>query len=133
MLLPNAISLDRLPKEKVIKGFDVGEHTAYTLAWSWNVRALLAYRSGDAESALECLKNSENNSPVTYAKALNLPLLALTQYRLGNKEAADQAMSSATQLFKQLRADEANKYHHDVMIAEVLFEEATKTIAGNSN
>jgi thiol-disulfide isomerase/thioredoxin len=131
LLLPDCIPLDQLPQSQVAAGFE-GEHTPYTLAWSWNVRALLAYRNGDAKNALKYLQESEKNQPVAYAKALNYPLSALIHHQLGDSKKANQALSAAGQFLKQLSASEASKYHHDVMIAGVIFDEANRAITGTA-
>lgn len=129
LLLPEAIPMDQLPLQQVTKGFD-GEHTAYTLAWSWNLQAIVAYRNGDAKLALECLEKSEKNSPVPYAKALNYTLSALAYQELGEDEKAEQAMKSASQYLERYRSEQATKYHHDVMIAEIMLQEAKSKISG---
>ena len=132
LLLPDSIPLDRLPQEVVAKGFE-GKHTPYTLAWSWNARALLAYRNGNAKLALKYLQESEKNQPVAYAKALNLPLFALVHHRLGNDAEAEESLKSAERLIQQLTASETSRYHHDVLIADLILDEAKETLLSKSN
>ena len=129
LLLPGVIPMDQLPQQEVANGFD-GEHTAYTLAWSWNLQAIVAYRNGNAELALECLKKSEKNSPVPYAKALNYTLFALAYQKLGQDEKAEQAVKAASQYVERYRSEQATKYHHDVMIAEIMLQEAKSEMSG---
>ena len=128
LLLPGYVSLNDLPQAKVEKGFSEKQED-YMLAWTYITRAILAYRNGDPELALKSLEESEKHRPVTYAKALNYPLLALVHQKLGNTAKANGSLTSAQRLLEQLTASETAKSHHDVLIAALFFDEAKAAIS----
>ena len=92
--------------------------------------AILALRNDDAEQMLDCLNKSESHSPTEFAKSLNSSLFAIAYHKLGKKEAANEALKNATEYFDQMRARNVVKYHHDILIAELLLQEARGLISG---
>ena len=127
LLVPDVIESDRLPVDTLVKSNDRAAS-----AWGWGVRALLAYRSGDSKAALEYLTKSNQLRPVDFARAANLPLLAMVQHELGDSTAASQALEAASTLLKRLEADETNNGHNDMLIGQILFREADAKINGES-
>lgn len=128
LLLPDVIPMKALPLEEVTQGFE-GENDDYTLSWSWNLQALVAYRNGDAELAIECLTKSGKHNPVPYARILNDAIFALAQHQLGETEKAKRAFQSASAGLARYRSEESTKYHHDVMIADIILTEAKQAFS----
>ena len=128
LLRPGFIESKQLPVEPLIKTTDQGGS-----AWDWSIRAMLAYRQGDAKSAVECVAKSDQLRPVDFARAANLPVLAMAQHELGNEAAASRALDEASQLLKKLEAIEANRGHNDLMIGQILLREANQTIKAETN
>jgi len=98
--------------------------------WFWGTRAMLAYRSGDADAAVKYVNQSEQHQPNDYAHAMNLTILAMAQHELQHPDEARIAVEEATQLIERLRAGDRN--HHDLLIAEILFREAEALIDGTT-
>jgi thiol-disulfide isomerase/thioredoxin len=128
LLVGDAIPMEQVPVEKLDAGLE-SANDAYAVAWGWGTRALVAYRNGDAKLALECLEKSTKHRPVPYAKALNDSLSALAHHQLGNKVKAEQSLESASRYVNRYRSDESTRYHHDVMIADILLQEAKQVMA----
>ena len=63
LLRPNSIDLGKLPGEILAKSLDDGTAPDWLVPWGFCSRALLAYRSGDAESAVKYMKRSEEHKP----------------------------------------------------------------------
>ena len=85
----------------------------------WATRALLAYRSDDAESAVEYVAKSEDNNPTYFSHAMNLAVLAMAQHELDHPDEAAAALAEASQLITRLRENPNNQGHHDLQIAEI--------------
>ena len=128
LLKPGAIDVADLPLDKLPMSIDATTAPAYLPPWFWATRALLAYRSGDAESAVTHVTLSEQYKPNDHAHALNLAVLAMAQHELKHPDEARIALEEASQLVTRLHA--ANKNHHDLLIAEILFREAETLING---
>ena len=128
LLKPNAIPLDRLPSRPFIDSLDNGTANAFQQPWFWGSRALLAYRRGDAESAVKYVTNSEKLGPVNFAHALNLVVLALAQHDLEQSDQAKNSLDEAFQYLESLKADPLKKTDHDFLIATILYREAKAKI-----
>jgi hypothetical protein len=129
LLVPGIFGPDDVPTETFVKSLDDSDRSL-SPAWGWGIRAMLAYRGGDAKSAVEYVKKSDQYRPIDFVRAANLPVLAMAQQQLGDEAAAKAALQQASQVLERLRADEANVGHHDLLIAELLFGEAEKQVKG---
>jgi WD40 repeat protein/Flp pilus assembly protein TadD len=134
---PTAESVDRAVKACLLRrgAIDVSELPLDTLptsldstapdwlpGWFWGTRAMLAYRSGDADLAVQYVNQSEQHKPTDYAHALNLAILAMAQHELQHPNEAHDAVEEAAQVIERLRTGDRN--HHDLLIAEILLQEA---------
>jgi tetratricopeptide (TPR) repeat protein len=124
LLRADAIDLAKLPGDLLEKSLDDGTVPEWLPPWGWGSRALLAYRRGDAESAVKYVAKSEENKPIDLTHALNLAVLAMAQHQLGKAGEAKTALEEASQLITRLKGDPGRKGDHDLLIAEILFHEA---------
>jgi predicted Zn-dependent protease len=130
LLRANSIDLTKLPGDRLGKLLDEGTATAAFQPWGWSARALLAYRSGDAESAVTYVTKSEESQPSKSAHAINLAVLAMAQHQLQHSDEAWKALEEASQLITRFKEDPNKKGDHDMLIAELLFREAESLIKG---
>lgn len=128
----NSIDLAKLPGDRLARMLDEGTAPDWLLTWGWCARALWAYRSGDAQSAVKHVAKSEECKPAETAHALNLAVLAMAQHQLRHPEEARRALDETSQLINRLQADDKIKGDHDLLIAQVLFREAEALINGKT-
>lgn len=124
LLRADSIDLAKLPDDRLAKSLDEGTVPDWLTPWAWGSRALLAYRRGDAESAVKYVAKSEQHTPLDTTHAMNLAVLAMAQHRLGNAIEAQAAFEEALQLITRLMGDPGIKGDHDLRIAEKLLNEA---------
>jgi tetratricopeptide (TPR) repeat protein len=124
LLRADSVDLAKLPGDLLAKSLDDGTVPEWLLPWGWGSRALLAYRHGDAESAVQYVAKSEEYKPIDVAHAMNLALVAMAQRQLGKAREAKTALEEASQLIIRLKGDPGRKGDHDLLIAEILFHEA---------
>ena len=93
---------------------------------------MLAYRSGDAESALSFANMSESFHPEDFDHALNLSILALAHHQLKQSEEAQNAYAEGIRIIQRLKEDPNNRISHDVLIPELLLGEAEAKINGTT-
>ncbi len=132
LLRANSIDLAKVPGDRLARSLEEGTGPDWFPPWGWATRALLAYRKGDAEAALEYVRKSEELKPAEFAHAMNLAVLAMAQHRLKHPEESRRALLEVSQVIKRLRADAQNNGEHDLLIAEILFREAETVIQGNT-
>jgi tetratricopeptide (TPR) repeat protein len=130
LLRHGAIDVADLPLDKLPMSLDEATAPTWLPPWFWATRALLAYRSGDAEGAVKFVTQSEAKAPNDRAHALNLAVLAMAQHDLKNVEAARATLGEASQVITKIQA--VDKNHHDVLIAEILFREAESLNNGSN-
>ena len=131
LLRPGAIDLTELPGDLLAQCLNDGTSPDGMRPWGWGSLALLAYRSGDAESAMKHITQSEQLKPENSAHAINLAVLALAQHQLKHPDEARKALDEASQVIRSLQAIDKN--HHDLLIAEILYREAEVTINGKTD
>jgi hypothetical protein len=124
-LVPDTLD-DKLPLDTFIKSVD--GPSAGGNAWSWSVRAMYAYRKGDAKSVIEYVEKSHALRHGEYVKAANLPIAAMAHHQLGNHQAATTAMKEAAQVLQRLEADQKSYGYEDLAIAQILYREAESKI-----
>lgn len=128
LLLPDAINLDTLPTQPFVDSLENGTATDFQQPWFWTARALLGYRTGDAEAAIKYATRSEEHSPTEVTRALTLSVLALAQHQQGNTDKATTALQEATQLLEKLQ-QKPGVFLADLQMAKVLHGEAKATLA----
>jgi hypothetical protein len=69
------------------------------------------------------------NNPDTFARPLNLSVLALAQHQFQHPDESRRALEEASQLINSPPADD-KKRHHDRQIAQILFREGEVLING---
>ncbi len=89
----------------------------------WGLRALLAYRGGDAQKALEYIqKGEEANGPVL-AKAQNLLIQAMAQHHLGKHDKAKESFTAATKLIDMAEGVPSLRAHADLLMTRLMTTE----------
>jgi hypothetical protein len=131
LLKPGAIDLSELPLDFLTMSLDETSVPDWLPPWFWSTRALLAYRSGDAKSAVENVTKSEQYQPTDHCHALNLPVLAMAEHELKHPDEARKALDEAGQLIERLQS--SDRTHHDLLIAEILFREAEAKLGGKED
>ncbi len=132
LLQAGVVDIADLPTAALTKPLDEGNAPKGIPPWGWATRALLAYRSGDVESAVKFVTRSEELTPPDFAHAMNLAVLALAQHQLQHPDEARKALEEASQLVIHLKDDSKNKGHHDLLIAQILLREAEAKITGKA-
>lgn len=130
LLLAKGFDLAALPSVTLTDALESGNHPEGFPPWGWASRALLAYRNGDAESAVKYVAKSEENKPKEFAHAMNLAVLALAQHELGHTDEARTTLAEIAQLMPRFKEDPKLNDYHDLLIAEILFREADGKING---
>jgi eukaryotic-like serine/threonine-protein kinase len=133
LLRPNVVDLGKLPAHKFTTSLDDGTVPDGFKSWGWCARALLAWRSGDARSAVKYVARSDELQPFDVTHLLNLAVLAMAQHQLRHPDEARQAFDEASQLITRLREDRGKKGDHDVLIAQILFREAEEMLGAKRN
>ena len=128
LLKPGAIDMTELPLDLLSMTLDEGKVPDHVQPWIWSTRALLAYRTGDAELAVKNVNQSEGFAPGDQCRALSLAVLAMAQHDLKHPEKARTALNEARQLLTKLQAN--NRHNHDTLIAEILLHEAEAKMNG---
>jgi tetratricopeptide (TPR) repeat protein len=130
LLRPEDFELAMLPVGKFAAPLDEGSAPDWFPVWAWGTRALLAYRSGDAESAAKYVARSEELKPNDFAHALNLAVLAMAQHQLRHLDEARRALKEAEQVTGRLQGEASNKGDSNLLIAQILLREAEALIHG---
>jgi tetratricopeptide (TPR) repeat protein len=120
----------KLPAAAFTQSLDDGTASEGLVAWAWGTRALVAYRSGNAEAAVKCIARSEEFRPADAAKALNLAVLAMAQHQLGDRDLAKTTLEELSQLVLRLQASDPSNENHDNLFARILLREAEAQVAG---
>ncbi len=134
LLVPGAIDLDQLPHTTLAKSLDEGTAPIGIASWLWCARSLVAYRSGDAESALAYAQKSEELDPSQMAQALILSIRASAHHQLDQLEESRDDVKHASEIIDGLVKSDPNLgHHHDVLMAKILLEEAKALIDGEAD
>jgi len=126
LLSRGAIDIADLPLDKIPMSLDEATAPDWLPPWFWGTRALLAYRSGDAEQTVKYVTQSESLMPNDFAHAMNMAVLAMAQHDLTRSDEARASLEEASQVITELQT--ANRNNHDLLIAEILFREAQMLI-----
>jgi WD40 repeat protein/tetratricopeptide (TPR) repeat protein len=132
LLRPDAIELAKLPVDKFAASLDEGTAPDWYPVWAWGTHALLAYRSGDAESAVKYVTRSEELKPDDMPHALNLAVLAMAQHQLQHPDEARLALAEAVELTDRPQSEAGSNGDFDLLIAQILLREAQTLINGKT-
>jgi tetratricopeptide (TPR) repeat protein len=133
LIWPGMIKVNQPHADRLAQLLDEGNESAEAKAKAWGTRALLAYRTGDDETAVKYIANSEQLKPHVLARPFNQAVLAMAHMELNHPDEAKAALAEATLLITQLNKDPDKKGHHDLLIAEILFREAEAKINGKKD
>ena len=108
LVLPHAVKTESLPTQPFIDDFNRYLDTTHAFWDPWGTQALLAYRSGDAKTALKHVGRSRNRpggNGVSDSQwtTLNLCVEALAHDDLGQKQQAREALDRARELLEEIR------------------------------
>ena len=130
LLLPNAVDMEKIPHDVFATALDEGTAHPGLLPWLWTSRSLVAFRLGDAESAIAYAEKSEQFDPHPRMKMFNASILALAHHRLGQLE------KSYTSLYRGRRIhggfidpDTGFPTAHDALMTGLLLDEATALLS----
>ena len=124
LLLPGSADLAKQFEKTIVDELEKGESPSGLLAFRWGLRGLLAFRDGDADQALEYLQKAEETNGTEFAKAQNLAIRALAEYKLGKLDESRASQMQAAKIIEQLKQEPANRSHADLLIAQILLREA---------
>ncbi len=124
LLRADSIDLDKLPVDTLASYLDTAAEPHWLRPYAWASRALLAYRRGDAESAVKYVDQSQQHEPNPLIHALNLIVRALALNQLGKSDEAGQAFKAAAEQVNRLEQNPQNKGNFDLLIAQILLREA---------
>jgi serine/threonine protein kinase/WD40 repeat protein/tetratricopeptide (TPR) repeat protein len=133
LLRASNIDLAKPFQEKLIKLIDGGKLSNDFLPWAWGSRALAEYRSGDFEASTQSSTKAEESNPNPLSHSINLAIRALAQQRLGHLDAARATREECAQSIKQLQSMGDNSIDHDLLIAQILLQEAETLTSGNGD
>ena len=123
LLLPATLDLAQLSAKPVTTSLEDGTPPSELLANRWGLNALLAYREGDANLALDCLKKAEESNVDDYAQAQNLVIQALAEQKLDRSDDALRSQQLAAKAIAKLEENPGSSGHRDLLIAQVLLRE----------
>jgi tetratricopeptide (TPR) repeat protein len=132
LLRPEAIELSKLPLDQFAASLDEGTAPDWYPVWAWGTQALLAYRGGDAASAVKYVTRSEDLMPGDLTHALNLAVLAMAQHQLQHPDEARRALAEAVELTDRPQSDAGSNGDFDLLIAQILLREAQALINGKT-
>ena len=132
LLRASGFDIAALPSGTLIEALASGNHPEWFPAWGWVTRALLAYRSGDADSAVKYVAKSEEHKPEQFTHAMSLAVLALAQHKLNHSDEARTALAEASRVITRLKENPGNIGHPDLLIADILRREAETLINGQT-
>lgn len=133
LLRPGIADLAKLSDDALAAGLDNQTAPEWLVPYAWGTRALLAYRTGAADSATQYIAKSELLEPNDLVRSFNQAVLAMAHMELNHPDEAKAALAEASQIITRLTIDPSNKGHHDLLIAEILFREAEATINGKKD
>jgi tetratricopeptide (TPR) repeat protein len=124
VLRPGAIKIADLPSKTLVKLLDEGNVPEDLRSWAWSTRALLVYRSGDAESALTFAEKTQESQRSYGVHALASCVTALAHHELQHPEEALKALEVAAESVKLAKKRDAGQVADpDTLIAEILLRE----------
>ena len=102
LLQASGIDLAKLGGHTLAQYLDKGAEPAYLRPNAGAALALLAYRGGDAQSAVKYATESQKVNSRDFLRAMNLAVLAMAQHQLQHTDLARNALNEATQVMSRL-------------------------------
>ena len=133
LLLPGCVDFSKLPVQQLENSLSLEETPDAHRVWFLASLALVAYRGGDAESAIRYVTRSEELPTGSLVHALNLPILALSRQQLNQTDEARRVIEEARKHISHLQVNVKEPAHHDLFCAQVLLREAEAKINGRSD
>jgi len=131
LLIPNAIELSELPVGKLERALRGQGVEPWKLGWGWGCLGLVEVRRGNPEEALACIETATEQpdyESAQFEQALCHMVKTLALIDLGRMDEARQAYAEGTRLFDATMSDQ-----HDVLIAEILRQEADQALGQKRN
>ncbi len=132
LLLPTTLELAKLSAKPMTTSLEDGTTPRQLVGYRWGLKALLAYRDGDASLALDYVKKAEESNVDYYAQAQNLVIRALAENELGRLDDALKSQQEAAKVIAKLEENPANRSHRDVLMAQMLLRELQATSDKNA-
>jgi tetratricopeptide (TPR) repeat protein len=131
-LIPGAVDLSRLPLEPLAEPLDQGTAQARVRPWAWAVRALVAFRKGDADSAIRYMEQSQqqNAREDERVRALIAAIRALVQAKQGQTDEARDNLATVSEISDRTMPNANAASLHDWLIPRILAREAEKLLDG---
>ena len=123
LLLPATLELAKLSAKPMTTALEGGTTPSQLLGYRWGLKALLAYREGNANLALDYLKKAEESKVDEFAQAQNLVIQTLAEDKLGRSDDALKSQQMAAKAIAKLEENPATSHHRDLLIAQVLLRE----------
>lgn len=123
LLRPGLVELAAQFEKPIVEELESGKTSLGLQAFRWGLRALLSYRSGDAQKALEYLELGEEVKGGPPSQAQNLAIRAMAQHKLGNFEESKKSIAEAAKLIFKLEQMPELKADVDLLIARLLTAE----------
>lgn len=131
LLIPDVTDPNNLPIDVISRVLQDGAAPRDLEPGFWACKALVAYRSGEFDSAIDFVARSQQLDPHERLRPLNLAIQALSEYGLNRQDDARDDLRKANQLIDLLQQEPINQGHHDVLIAQILLSEAESKINEN--
>jgi thiol-disulfide isomerase/thioredoxin len=132
LLRPGLVELARPFEQVFAEELEGGRTDTMLLSFRWGLRGLLAWRSGDAEKAVEYLQRAEEAGGPQLAQAQNLVIRAMAERQLGRIEASQKSIAAAVRLVESADRSPALQGNGDLLMAQVLLNEYRETAGGRT-
>ncbi len=126
LIRPGAFDVSQLPPRALEPLTGSAAVDEWLWEWLWGTRALVAYRAGDAQLAVDNAQRSIDISETTAATALSRVVQAMALHQLGRTEQARDSLQKAQAMFES--AEWLTDTWYDWLIAEMLLREARKLL-----
>lgn len=130
LLRSRGFDLAALPTGVLVDALDSGRHPQSFATWGWSTRALLAYRSGNPRSAIDFATKAEREMPTAFTRGMTQSVVAMAHQKLNQPEQARTALAEAAQTIAVLKNMLGTSFDHDLLVAEILRQEAEAQITG---
>jgi hypothetical protein len=132
LLLPGFVESSKLPIKQVADALDEGSVPPDLQPWYYLVRALAAYRAGDAMAARRWAVEATDRNPVPAADAACQMIRTMAEYKLGQTEVSQRLSAERAESIRRQMAEiwqgSLPFDWHDWVIAEILRREAQTLI-----
>lgn len=131
LLRPGLVELAAKFERPFVEELESGKTDPALQTFRWGLRALLAYRGGDAQKALEYLQKGEEVNGPQLAKAQNLVIQAMAQHHLGKHDKSKESLAAATKLIDMAEGIPSLRTDGDLLMTRLMIAEY-RQLAGES-